>query len=92
MAGYKATEFKFILVYVGAIILKEAITEECYNHFICLHVSFRILLSPNNNKKLVDFAEKLLVYFVETIEDIYEAQFSSHNIHSLIHLADDYRN
>jgi hypothetical protein len=92
MARYKATEFKFILVYVGAIILKGAIIEECYNHFIYLHVSFRILLSPNSNKKLVDFAEKLLVYYVETFEDIYEAQFSSHFIHSLIYLADDYSN
>jgi len=92
VARYKATEFKFILVYVGAIILKGAITEECYNHFISLHVSFRILLSLNSNKKLVGFAEKLLVYFVETFEEIYGAQFSSHNIHSLIHLADDYRN
>jgi hypothetical protein len=43
-------------------------------------------------KKLVDFAEKLLVYFVETFEDIYGAQVSSHNIYTLIHLADDYRN
>jgi len=44
------------------------------------------------NKKLVDFAEKLLVYFVETFEEIYGAQFPSHNIHSLIHLPDNYRN
>lgn len=30
-----------------------------------------ILYKKLSNKKLVDFAEKLLVYFVETFEDIY---------------------
>lgn len=41
----------------------------------------------------MDFAEKLLLHFVETFEEIYGAQFSSHNIHSLIHnITDDYRN
>jgi len=79
-------------VYAGAIILEGATTEECYNHFICLHVTFRILFSLNSNKKLVDFAEELLVYFVESFEDVYGAQFSSYNIRSLVHLADDYRN
>jgi hypothetical protein len=88
---FKATELKFILVYVGLIVLQGAITNECYSNFVSLHVAFRILLSPHNSIKLVDFAEKLLIYFVETYEDIYGAQFSSLNIHGLIHLADDYR-
>jgi hypothetical protein len=48
-------------------------------------------LSLNSSKNCIDFAEKLLVYFVETFEELYGAQFSSFNIHGLIHLADDYR-
>jgi len=39
----------------------------------------------------VDFAEKLLVYFVETFEELYGVQFSSLNILGVIHLADGYR-
>ncbi|CAI6372420.1 unnamed protein product [Macrosiphum euphorbiae] len=88
---FKATEFKFMLVYVGPIVLKGVITDECYSHFLCLHVAFRILLSPHSSMNRVEFAEKLLVYFVETFEELYGAQFSSLNIHGLIHLADDYR-
>lgn len=88
---FKATEFKFILLYAGPIILKGVLTDECYSHFVCLHVAFIILLSPHSSTKLVDFAEKLLIHFVEIFEEIYGAQFSSLNIHGLIHLADDYR-
>lgn len=67
---FKATEFKFMLVYVGPIVLKGVITDACYSHYLCLHVAFRILLSPCSSMNRVDFAEKLLIYFVETFEEL----------------------
>jgi len=88
---WKATEFRQFLLYTGPIVLKGILLDECYIHFMCLHVAFRILLCPVSTEKLVNFSEKLLIHFVEKFEEIYGPQFSSHNIHGLIHIVDDYR-
>jgi len=56
-----------------------------------LHISFRILLSPNISVKLVNFSQKLLEHFVENFEELYSAQYLSHNVHGLLHITDDYR-
>jgi len=56
---------------------------------MALSISMRILLSPNY-KQYVEYARKLLVYFVKFFEQIYGSQFMSYNFHSLIHLPDVY--
>lgn len=91
VARWKATEFRLFLLYTGPVVLKGILSNDCFLHFICLHVAFRILLSSNSSKKLVDFSEKILLYFVEKFEELYGAQFVSHNVHGLIHVVDDYR-
>jgi len=54
-------------------------------------VAFRIILSPYSSEKLFDFSEKILLHFVEKFEELYGAQFVSHNVHGLTHVVDDYR-
>lgn len=49
VARFKATEFKFILIHVGVIVLNGVITYECCSHFLCLRVAFRILLSLHSS-------------------------------------------
>jgi len=88
---WKATEFRSFLLYTGPIVLKGILLNECYIHFICLHVAFRILLSPNISEKMFNFSEKLLIHFVEKFEELYGEQFVSQNIHGLIHIIDDYK-
>lgn len=65
--------------------------DEVVKHFLCLHVCFRILLTPGISIELIDFSEKLMVYFVDKYEKLYGAEFNSHNIHGLLHIVDDYR-
>lgn len=72
-------------------VLKGILNDECYKHFICLHICFRILLTPDINIKLVDFSERLLIYFVDKFEKLYGKHFVSHNVHGLLHIVDDYR-
>lgn len=91
VARWKATEFRLFLLHTGPVVLKGIISNNCYFHFICLHVAFRIILSSNSSEKLVNFSEKILLYFVEKFEELYRAQFISHNVHGLIHVVDDYR-
>lgn len=54
-----------------------------------LNIAMIILLSPNYSF-LLDYARQLLEFFVKNFQDIYGAQFISHNVHGLIHLCDDY--
>lgn len=90
---WKATEFRQFLLYTGPIVLYGVLSNECYLHFICLHVSStRILLVKNNSENLLIFVEKLLVYFVQKFADIYGKTFMSHNIHGLLHITEDYKN
>lgn len=90
VSRWKATEFRLFLLYTGPIVLKNVLRSDCYFHFLCLHISFRILLSSNSSEKLVKFSQNLLEHFVERFEEIYRAQYVSHNIHGLLHITDDY--
>jgi len=54
-----------------------------------LNIAMTILLSANHTKK-VEFANRLLHYFVKNFGDIYGSHFISHNIHGLLHIVDDY--
>lgn len=87
---WKATEFRQFLLYTGPVVLQGIINNEGYLHFMCLHVSFRILLTSNIGINLVNFVEKLLSYFVHKFYEIYGAEFISMNVHNLLHIVDDY--
>lgn len=89
MRRWKATEFRLFLLYVGPIILKNSIKDECYNNFLALNIAMLILLSPDYSY-LLDYARQLLNYFVKSFQKIYGIHNVSHNVHNLLHLCDDY--
>lgn len=76
----KATEFRTFVLYLGPVVLKNILSDECYFHFICLHIGIIILLSTNSITKLVNFSEQLLIHFVEKFEEIYGGQFLYSNV------------
>lgn len=86
---FKATELRQLLLYTGPVAFKDILPDECYQHFMTLNIAMRILLSTDHFK-YADYAAKLLDYFVKTFEQIYGAHFISHNVHSLLHITDDY--
>uniref|UniRef100_A0A2S2PLP1 Uncharacterized protein n=2 Tax=Schizaphis graminum TaxID=13262 RepID=A0A2S2PLP1_SCHGA len=57
---------------------------------MALSISMNILLSPDR-RELLEYANQLLDYFVKQFEIIYGVEFSSHNVHGLIHLCDAYQ-
>jgi len=91
VAKWKATEFRQFLLYTGPVVLQTILNNECYLHFLCLHVSFRILLAPNVDINLVNFVEKILTYFVDKFCELYGKEFISLNVHNLLHIVDDYK-
>jgi len=92
LARFKATEFRQILLYTGQIIFKGCIKDECYEHFMSLNIAMTILLSSNMEIKYINYARNLLKYFVQNFEIIYGKHLISHNVHGLLHIADDYIN
>lgn len=75
------TEYRLFLLYTFLIVLQGVLKDEVFKHFLCLHVCFRILLTPSISKELIDYSEKLLVYFVDKYETLYGKEFNSQNIH-----------
>lgn len=88
---WKATEFRQFLFYTGPVALKNVLNRDKYLNFMTLHVAMTIL-SNSNYVNSIDYAESLLEYFVETFKILYGHQNMSHNIHNLLHLANDVRN
>jgi len=88
---WKATEFRTFLIYLGPIVLKNVISEPCYLNFMCLHTSISLLLTPNLSYGLLNYCNELLVYFVRKFGVLYSKEWISHNVHSVIHICDDYK-
>lgn len=89
MDRWKATEFRSFLLYTGPLVMKNILSEKFYDHFLCLHVAVRILVSPSFCRKLNSYAKSLLKHFVSVYEILYGRELISYNVHGLLHLADD---
>ena len=85
---FTGKEFRSVGLYTGLAVFQGIFTKEEYNHFLTLHVAYRIL----NNEKYVlddgmlDYAEELLRAYVIDFSKIYARCFVSYNVHALIHL------
>jgi len=87
---WKATELRQCLLYTGIVLFKNNIIDpDIYNHFLVLSIAMRILLSNKSNQEYLYYAQDLLKYFVDTFKNIYGINFVSHNVHALVHLAQD---
>lgn len=87
--NWKATEFRQFLLYTGMIIMKSKLSPTCYNHFLALCVAIRILADPQLCIIFNDYANSLLLWFVSNYGAIYGEKYLSHNVHNLLHLAND---
>lgn len=90
VSHFKATEFRTFLLYIGPIILKNVISDDCYKNFMALNIAMIILLSPDYGQ-CIAYADDLLNYFVKTYEQIYGRYLMSSNIHGILHLITDYK-
>ena len=89
---WKATEFRFFLIYCGPFVLKGLLTKRIYRHFLILHVALRILCSRTLAIEHNDIAKMYLRSFVKASKSIYGKTCLVINMHNLIHLADDVKN
>ncbi|XDV16329.1 hypothetical protein PO909_016096 [Leuciscus waleckii] len=86
---WKATEFRQFLLYTGPVMMKDLLTTEVYKNFMLLFVGIFILCNNSFIEDYGDYANEMLVLFVNHFGQLYGPQFLSYNAHSLVHLADD---
>ncbi|XP_072760814.1 LOW QUALITY PROTEIN: uncharacterized protein [Anoplolepis gracilipes] len=86
---WKATELCQFLLYTGIVILKSAIPPIFYNHFLSLSIAIRIMADPQICTTFLTYAHSLLLWFVSNYGTIYGKEYLSHNVHNLIHIAND---
>lgn len=86
---WKATEFRFFLLYFGPLLLRSLISNNLYKHFLLLHSSIFILSNDKLVSKYLEIAKSSLTKFVKVGSTIYGKHFNVYNVHSLIHICDD---
>ena len=88
---WKATEFRQFLLYTGPLVLKSVVSSAVYRHFVALSLAISIMLDSDTARRnsQIDYARKLLEYFVHSCKDIYGETFAVYNIHGLLHLHED---
>ena len=88
---WKATELRQFLLYAGIAILQEILPLKLFINYLHFAISMRILLSEDQEENM-DNVSFLLKKFVSRARKLYGDGFVSYNVHSLIHLPDDYCN
>lgn len=89
---WKATEFRTFLFYLSLSVLHKYLPSLYTSHFYSLHCAMTILNDPQDCVRNNNFAEELLVYFVEKFKakyKLYDENCLIFNVHSLIHLPRD---
>jgi len=78
-------------VYTGIVAFQGVVSDEVYSHFLLLSVAIRCLASYQLSQSHVDYANRLLVMFVDYASQLYGQEFLVYNVHCLVHLSDDVR-
>ena len=78
------------MLYVGIVVLEDVVPDAFYQNYLCFCLAMRILLSKNQHENL-ESAQLLLNTFVKNSMSLYGKSFMSYNVHSLLHLVDDYK-
>jgi hypothetical protein len=66
--------------------MKPFLKNQYFLHFLSLHCAIRILICKDLLKEYIDYANDLLIYFVQEFGELYGNEFVNHNVHNLIHL------
>lgn len=88
LKNFKATEFRFIVLYSGVIIFYNILDNIKYRHFLLFHVAI-ILSNAPFIKDYIHIAEKALTKFVLKATEIYGDDFIVYNVQSILHLCTD---
>lgn len=87
LKNWKATQFRFFLLYSGVLVLRHVLPSNKYKHFCLLYVACRLLCSDDLAILNAETAKELLIFF-RLLPKFY-SHIQSINFHNLSHVADD---
>ena len=67
------------------------LSETMYNHLLLFHAGILILVNRSLCTQYCDFADELLVLFVNHFADLYGSNMLVYNVYDLVHLASEVR-
>lgn len=85
LAGFKAVEYRQMLLYTLPVLLKYAVDPALYHHFLKLHVAVRLLSDPSKYRDYISAAQLLLDQFVQFDSIIGKTNFTFYT-HVLMHI------
>lgn len=89
IAKWKATEFRFFLLYCGIFVLMGILPDNNFKHFTLLHVATRILSCEDLLRRYACKLRGYLKVFVLASQKLYGLESQILNVHSLVHVVDD---
>lgn len=89
ISNWKATQFRFFLLYCSGLFLIHVLPHNVYQHFMLLYVSCRLLSSEKLALQYAQYSRNFLRQFVKLIPTYYGEGLLTITIHNLIHIADD---
>lgn len=87
--NWKATQFRFFLLYGGILVFRHVFPTRKYRHFCLLYVACRLLCNSDFAVLNAENAKELLILFFRLLPKLYCPYIQSINFHNLVHLADD---
>ena len=91
VSKWKATHFRFFLLYIGPVVFKNVLSVNKYRHFLLLYVACRILNDNSNAVRHAKYAQDQLRLFFTLLPSEWGEDSQVLNMHNLIHVADDVR-
>ena len=87
---WKATELRSFLLYTSMVVLK-GIVNDVYNHLMHLSMAITLLSSSDDNRRNanLEYSRRLLRYFRDCAQRLYEDAFVVYNVHCVVHIPDD---
>lgn len=92
VAKWKATEYRFFLLYCGIFVLKDILPEHLLKNFLLLSYAFRILSCPKLSQTHADHAQVYLERFILSSIEYYGEDCQTMNMHNLSHITEDVKN
>lgn len=92
IAQWKASEYRFLLLYCGPVVLRGILNPRLYKHFLLFHVACKILCDREYAFICNANAKIYLTSFFEAMSYFYGRESQIMNAHNLIHLANDVQN
>lgn len=87
---WKGVEFRTMLLYTGMVVLRKALDDDLYQHFISICCAVRIC-SSNKYKAYQELAGKTFTKYVQNYAVLYGEHRIGSNVHNLCHIVEDMR-